>query len=532
MVNVFNHESIIQTPPPLQCKPEMRALRGAPEARSHVSVSQRRHFRRVKTSSAHAEQQQQDTSSEAAIRELRASKASALRETGDEPFKSTFQRSHSLAALHSLFPELPAGEEDPSGTRFSVAGRVLSKRVFGKLAFLALRDASGSIQLFCEKARMDEYSFGCIKSGSIDVGDHLGASGPCKRTDKGELSVAAESVHMLSKSLLPLPDKHHGLADTETRLRQRYVDLIANPQVKDALLARSLVCSTIRRFLEDSRGHIEAETPVLQAEAGGANARPFLTYHDALHRTLRLRIATELHLKRLLVGGFERVFELGRVFRNEGVSPRHNPEFTSLEMYEAYANIHTMMNATEELVTRCAQAVNGTTELPRESYDPGANGDGLSHGTNKGAIDVAAPWRRATMKEIVHEVVGVNVLLYSDENIESVRRAVTDAIGTARMRDRADECSSVGALLAETFEEACEQSLLQPTFVLEHPVETSPLARQCTHDERLAERFELYIAGREIANAFTELTDPLEQRERLEKQAQAQQEWVHQSDMC
>lgn len=469
-----------------------------------------------------------DTSSEDAIRALRVQKAQKLRSDGNEPYKPNFKRSHAIASLHSLHMGLSAGEEDTSGEHVDIAGRILNKRVFGKLAFLTLRDATGSIQLFCEKARMHESEFALIKQGLVDVGDHVGASGPCKRTDKGELSVATVAVHMLSKSLLPLPDKHHGLVDRETRLRERYVDLIANPEVKDSLLARSLVCSTIRRFLEDERGHAEAETPVLQTEAGGADARPFLTYHNTLHQTLRLRIATELHLKRLLVGGFERVFELGRVFRNEGVSPKHNPEFTSLEMYEAYANLEDMMEATETLVSRCADRVRGTTLIPLELNDSNSV-DGSEIDSNSAAahtIDLSPPWRRVSMNHLVSESTGIDLLSYTDDCVGLARDAVADAVNTGKMRERAEACGSIGELLSETFEEAVEKYLQQPTLVLDHPVETSPLARRCSHDPRVTERFELFIAGREIANAFSELTDPMEQRNRLVAQAEAQRAYA------
>ena len=328
-----------------------------------------------------------------------------------------------------------------------------------------------------------------------DTGDILGVKGTLKRTEKGELSIYVSEFAILTKSLLPLPDKWHGLTDTEKRYRQRYVDLIVNPQVRNTFRVRAKITAGIRRYLEQ-RDFLEIETPVLQSEAGGAEARPFITYHNTLEMDLYLRIATELHLKRLIVGGFDKVFELGRIFRNEGVSTRHNPEFTMIEVYQAYADYNDMMALTEDVISRVAQEVLGTTKVSYQGEE----------------IDLTPPWRRVTMEELVKEATGLDFSAFSD--FESAKSAAQKA-GIEVLED----CKTIGKLLNEAFEQKVEQSLIQPTFVIDYPVEISPLAKPHRNKSGLVERFELFIVGRETANSFSELTDPLDQRERLEAQA-------------
>jgi lysyl-tRNA synthetase class 2 len=327
-----------------------------------------------------------------------------------------------------------------------------------------------------------------------DAGDWIGVQGTLKRTDRGELSVKVSDWRMLSKSLQPLPDKWHGLADVEKRYRQRYLDLIVSPHTRETFRRRALLVSTMRRWLDD-RQFLEIETPVLQSEAGGADARPFATHHNALDLPLTLRIATELHLKRLVVGGFERVYELGRIFRNEGISTRHNPEFTSVEIYQAYADYHDMMALTEALIAACCQAVCGGTVIEYQ-------------GTS---IDLTPPWTRATMHELVQRATGLDFNAYTTRSEAAAAMAAVDLV----VPEAAD---SVGRLLVEAFEQRVETCLIQPTFVLDYPVENSPLARTHRSKPGLVERFELFIVGRETANAFSELIDPVDQRRRLEAQ--------------
>ena len=451
------------------------------------------------------------TSSEAEVRALRAAKAEEVRASGGNPYAFSFPRTHTAAALAAEHVDLPAGETaDLSGASVAVAGRVLARRVMGKLAFIRLADASGDVQLYIDRAILDgsagEGAFARVKA-LVDVGDIVGASGGVKRTDKGELSVVAESVSILTKALRPLPDKWHGLADVEKRYRQRYVDMIVTPGVRETLAARATMMRALRSSLDD-RGFIEVETPILEAAAGGADARPFVTYHNALGQPFALRIATELHLKRCVVGGFERVYEIGRIFRNEGVSTRHNPEFTSVELYQAYADVHDMMELTEALIRDAAVAVTGGAQI---SY--------------QGApIDLGAPFARASMAALVAGATGV------DFEGDDLSRAATDAdreaaatalrsAGAARGAISATATAPcVGTLLATLFEELVEPTLMQPTFVLDHPASVSPLAKPHRSVPGAAERFELYIAGRELANAYTEATDPIDQRAKLEAQ--------------
>lgn len=430
------------------------------------------------------------------LRAERLRKVADWQAAGVNPYAYRYDVTQTMAALQADYAALAAGESVALSVR--VAGRIMLRRVFGKLAFFDLRDRSASIQLYLDKATitasMGEAAFDHLKK-LTDAGDWLGAEGTLKRTDKGELSVVVERYELLTKSLLPLPDKWHGLKDVETRYRQRYLDLIVNPEVQQTFRDRALIVRSLRRSLED-QDFIEIETPVLQAGAGGAEARPFVTHHNALDIDLYLRIATELHLKRLIVGGFERVYELGRIFRNEGISTRHNPEFTSVEVYQAYADYHDMMDLTETLIVKAAQAV-----LP--SLEVNYQGE---------TIDLTPPWRRVTMVELVREATGLDFAALEGLAIAKAKLA---ALGLKDL----EAVDSVGLLLVRAFEDLCEESLRQPTFVMDFPVENSPLAKPHRQLAGYVERFELYIVGRETANSFSELTDPLDQRQRLEAQA-------------
>ncbi|MFM7732082.1 MAG: lysine--tRNA ligase, partial [Cyanobium sp.] len=431
------------------------------------------------------------------LRETRLEKARALQAHGQAPYALGFAPSHRTAELQEAHKDLANGAE--RDLTVTVAGRIMTRRVLGKLAFFTLADESGPIQLFIERASLeaahphDPDVFAHL-TGLTDAGDWIGVSGSLRRTDRGELSVKVRDWTMLCKSIQPLPDKWHGLADVEKRYRQRYLDLIVSPHTRETFRRRAVLVSTLRRWL-DERGFLEIETPVLQTEAGGADARPFATHHNALDLPLTLRIATELHLKRLGVGGFERVDELGRIFRNEGVSTRHNPEFTSIEVYQAYADYGDMMDLTEQLIAHVCQQVCGSTRI---SYQ----------GTE---IDLTPPWRRVTMHDLVREATGLDFTAFSS-------RAEAAAAMEAQGLEVPALADSVGRLLVEAFEQRVEADLIQPTFVIDYPVENSPLARAHRSKPGLVERFELFIVGRETANAFSELIDPVDQRQRLEAQ--------------
>ncbi|XP_074304108.1 lysine--tRNA ligase, chloroplastic/mitochondrial-like isoform X1 [Silene latifolia] len=442
------------------------------------------------------------TSDREAVRSIRIEKVEELRSQGIEPYAYKWDRTHTATELQSLYQELLPGHESPEHVSVSVSGRILARRAFGKLAFMTLRDHSGTIQLYFEKDFLQSPSFDLLKS-LVDVGDFLGASGSLKRTDKGELSVRVSSFAILTKSLLPLPDKYHGLTDLDKRYRQRYVDMIANPQVAAVFRNRAKIMSVIRKTVE-SYDFVEVETPVLQGEVGGAEARPFVTYHNSLGRDLYLRIATELHLKRMLVGGFEKVYEIGRIFRNEGISTRHNPEFTTIEMYEAYSDYESMMTMAEEIVTQCALSVQGKLTIDYLGTD----------------ISLQRPWKRETMHNLVKEASGINFSEFGD-NVKAAKEVTLTKLGNIfgdKEISAVSNCSSVGHVLNEVFEIVVEPTLIQPTFVLDYPIEISPLAKPHRSSSGLTERFELFICGRELANAFSELTDPMDQRSRLEEQ--------------
>lgn len=422
----------------------------------------------------------------------RIAKIAELRGAGIEPFRDGFERTDRVEDILTRHADLEAGGETEDVV--TIAGRVIAKRDQGKALFLVIRDGAHEIQVFCRLNVLGEERFALVSD--LDLGDSIGVTGQVLRTRRGELSVSPGDVVLLSKSLRPLPEKYHGLSDTETRYRQRYVDLIANPEVRTVFETRFRVVAAIRRFME-SRGYLEVETPMLQPIPGGATARPFVTHHNALDMDLYLRIAPELYLKRLLVGGFERVYEVNRSFRNEGMSPRHNPEFTMLEAYQAYGTMETMRELTESLITAVAQEVLGTLDLEYQ-------------GT---AVSLRSPWRQATMASLVSEAVGGDVDIHSP------------IVELRRLCDRHEvffETSwGAGKLLTELFEKLVEHTLIQPTFVTHYPAEVSPLARRNDADPEITDRFELMITGREFANAFSELIDPIDQRARFQAQAAA-----------
>lgn len=417
---------------------------------------------------------------------VRRDKLSSLMQAGSNPYQITkFDQTHHAQQIKDTYTD---GEE----MNVSVAGRIMSKRIMGKAGFAHLQDGSGSIQLYVSRDSLGEENYAAFKS--MDIGDIVGVKGYVFTTRTGEISVHAQSVTLLSKSLQVLPEKYHGLKDTDARYRQRYVDLIVNPEVRDVFVKRSRIISEIRRVL-DNRGFLEVETPVLHTIAGGANARPFITHHNTLDIDMYLRIALELHLKRLIVGGFERVYEIGRVFRNEGMDTRHNPEFTLLELYQAYTDFNGMMDLTEELIRTVAKNVLGTAQITYGGV----------------AIDLDKPFERLSMKDAVKKYSGVDFDTLAD--LEAAR-AAAKAHGIAY-----EERHEKGDILNLFFEEYCEEKLIQPTFITGHPVEISPLAKRIPGNEAYTERFELFIVGREHANAFSELNDPIDQRARFEAQA-------------
>ena len=425
--------------------------------------------------------------------EVRKAKRQALIDAGRNPYGHAFAYTHHAADLEPLYAELPDGESTEDTV--AVAGRIMAKRVQGKVSFFTLRDSSGEIQLFCRINVLGEGAY--VEMKDLDVGDWIGVNGTIMRTKRGQLSVAVERFELLSKSLRPLPEKFHGLADKEIRYRQRYVDLIANPEVKDVFAKRSKIVSAIRRYMEDELGYYEVETPFLQSIMGGANAKPFVTHLNALDRDYYLRIATELPLKRLLVGGFERVYELGRIFRNEGMDQTHNPEFTTMEAYCAFSDLEGMMELAEGVIQAAAMAACGTLQVPYQDQ----------------IIDLQGPWPRKTMMELASEGAGEDISF--DRSLEDLR-AIAKRVGV-----EVEEQWGKGKLISEIFEETCEDKLIQPIFVTDHPLEISPLAKKKPDDPNITDRFELYICGHEYANAFNELNDPIDQAERFHAQVAA-----------
>lgn len=430
-------------------------------------------------------------------RRIRTDKVAALRAAGADPYPDRFERSATSAALHERFGALEAGAE--TGVRERVAGRVMLRRNMGKLIFLTVQDAAGTIQLFVSKGDLGDEGFAAV--ADIDLGDWVGAEGEVITTRKGELSVKVASLQLLTKALRPLPDKWRGLSDTDTRYRQRYVDLIVNEEARRTFLVRHQAVRSLRRQLDDE-GFVEVETPVLQIEAGGATARPFVTHHNALDQTMYLRIALELHLKRLVVGGIERVYEIGRVFRNEGISTRHNPEFTMVEVYWALANYDDMISLTERLICRAALDATGGYVVP--------------HPDREGAtIDLTPPWPRGKITELIAQHTGETVSVHDD--VASLR-AVCD-----RLDVHVEPWWGAGKLVYAIFDKKVEESLGhdRPMFAYEYPAEVSPLAKPTPGDPDNTDRFELFIGGKELANGYSELNDPARQRAMFEMEVAA-----------
>lgn len=420
----------------------------------------------------------------------RLEKIEEIKALGIDPYPPRYHRSHTTSEACNILKET----EDSGKTEtdvFTLGGRIMAKRSMGKIAFMDLRDSSGKIQLFISIKEIDEQSLDVFSS--LDIGDIAGVKGKAFRTKTGEATIKVEELTLLSKALQPLPEKWHGLQDVDTRFRQRYLDLISNPDTKRTFLTRSKVINGIRSFLNE-RGFLEAETPMLQPDAGGALARPFITHHNALGKDFFLRIALELHLKRLIVGGFDKVYEIGRVFRNEGISTRHNPEFTMLESYEAYADYKDVMQMLEEMVSSVIKEINGTCKVKLGDTE----------------IDFTAPWPRIDLyQEIIKEC---KIDIHAFPTAESLREEML------RLSMDADASKDRGKLIDDMISTLIEPKLIQPTFLVDYPLDMSPLAKTKKDDERIVERFEAFAGGMEIANAFTELNDPEEQRRRFKAQ--------------
>ena len=421
----------------------------------------------------------------------RREKAQTLADAGVNLFSNSFKHPQQIIDILPRGEALAPESHEDNGGMYRVAGRIMSLRKFGKAAFFHIQDESGRIQIYARKDLLGDDQFALFKKW--DVGDIVGVEGKLFKTKTGELSVEATILQMITKSLRPLPEKFHGLTDVETRYRQRYVDLIVNPEVRDTFRKRMEIIRMIREFLAN-RGFMEVETPMMQPVPGGATAKPFKTHHNALDMDLFLRIAPELYLKRLLVGGFEKVFEINRNFRNEGLSTRHNPEFTMLEFYQAYATYHDLMDLTEELVSWLAAEVSGSMEITYQGTP----------------VNLSPPWRRMTMEESLVEVGGIDAELLKD-----------DAAVMALVKEKGIELqpeAGVGKAKTELFELLVEEKLIDPTFITSYPTEVSPLARRNEEDPSVTDRFELFITGRELANAFSELNDPTDQYDRFARQ--------------
>ena len=433
-----------------------------------------------------AQEQHEQTAEELhELKRIRREKLAELQAAGNDPFQQVrFERDHYTSDIHEHFDEL-------EGKTVRLAGRMMSKRIMGKASFSDMTDRYGRLQLYIKRDNVGEDVYKGYKK--FDIGDIIGIEGEVFRTQKGEISVAVTELTLLSKNLNPLPEKWHGLKDTDMRYRQRYVDLIVNPGVRDTFEKRSAIVREIRNFM-DSRGFMEVETPCLNTIPGGAAARPFITHHNALDIDMYLRIATELHLKRLIVGGLERVYEIGRIFRNEGMDTRHNPEFTTIELYQAYTDYQGMMDITEDMVIHVCEKVLGSTKVMYQGVE----------------IDFSKGWKRMTMAEAVKEYAGIDFMALSpEEALEAVK---------AKGLEIEPGKESWGDLMAQCYDEYVEANLMQPTFITDYPVEISPLAKRKSSDPRLTERFECFIYGRELCNAFSELNDPIDQKGRFERQ--------------
>ena len=423
---------------------------------------------------------------------IRREKLEELQSKGENPFDVTkYERTHNSKQIIDNYDDL-------EGKDVSIAGRIMAKRIMGKASFCHIQDMQGKIQSYVSLNDLGEEKYKEFKT--YDIGDIVGIKGFVFKTRTGEISVHAKEIKLLSKSLRPLPEKFHGLKDMDLRYRQRYTDLIVNPEVKNTFLLRSKIIKKIRNILEE-KGYLEVETPILNTISGGATARPFITHHNTLDINMYLRIALELNLKRLIVGGFDKVFEMGRVFRNEGMDIRHNPEFTMLELYAAYEDYHDMMDLTEEIFSRTANEVLGTTKINYQGQE----------------IDLTPNWKRISMIDSIKEVTGIDFnTINTDE--EAVKLAKERKI---EIPDKTKETR--GDVISLFFDEYVEKTLIQPTFIYDYPVEISPLAKKSSKDNRLTERFEVFIGGREYGNAFSELNDPIDQYERFKKQVEARE---------
>ena len=431
-----------------------------------------------------------DTENLGELLKIRRDKLTALQEAGQDPFQITkFEKKNNTQEIRDNFEAM---EEKP----VQIAGRLMSKRVMGKVTFCDLQDREGRVQLYVRRDEVGEEPYKTFKK--YDIGDIVGVDGVVFRTQRGEISVRAMKVTLLSKSLLPLPEKFHGLTNQELRYRQRYVDLIMNPEVRKTFELRSRFIQYLRRFL-DNRGYIEVETPVLNTISGGASARPFITHHNTLDIDMYLRIATELNLKRLIVGGMEKVYEVGRIFRNEGMDPKHNPEFTTVELYEAYADFNDMMDLFEDLLSGAAEELLGTTEITWMGEQ----------------ISLKKGWPRMTMAEAVKQYVGIDFMAIEGDDEAAVAAAKAHGVEIPEGKEL-----TWGNALYECFDQKVEEKLIQPTFITMHPVDVSPLAKRSPSDPRLTERFELFICHSEMGNAFSELNDPIDQRQRFQKQVE------------
>ncbi|TSB45020.1 lysine--tRNA ligase [Alkalicoccobacillus porphyridii] len=422
---------------------------------------------------------------------VRRDKLKQLEDQGIDAFGQKFERTHSASTMTEQFDEFSKDELADKEAPAVLAGRIMTKRGKGKAGFAHIQDLTGQIQIYVRKDAIGEEQYALFNT--LDIGDIIGVEGTAFKTNVGELSLKVSDLKLLSKSLRPLPDKFHGLKDVEQRYRQRYVDLIVTPEVRDTFIVRSRILQSMRRYL-DNNGYLEVETPMMHSIAGGASAKPFITHHNTLDMTLYMRIAIELHLKRLIVGGLEKVYEIGRVFRNEGVSTRHNPEFTMIELYEAYADYKDIMALTEGLIAHIAKEVLGTTVVQYGEYE----------------VDLTPEWKRVHMVDAIKEQTGVDFWQQmSDEEARALAKEHNVPI---------KETMSYGHVVNEFFEHFVEETLIQPTFIYGHPLAISPLAKKNPEDGRFTDRFELFIVGREHANAFTELNDPIDQKQRFEQQ--------------
>ena len=438
---------------------------------------------------------------------IRRQKLADLQQAGKDPFHITkWPQADFAAEVKESFQDLPEDAAPEDHRQVCMAGRMMSKRVMGKASFADLRDTTGDIQMYVKRDDVGADVYQEFKK--FDIGDIVGVRGYVFRTKMGEISVHVTEVVLLSKSLLPLPEKFHGLKDQETRYRQRYVDLIVNPEVRRAFEVRSRFIRYMRRYL-DERDYMEVETPVLNTIAGGAAARPFITHHNTLDIDMYMRIATELPLKRLIVGGMDRVYEIGRIFRNEGMDPKHNPEFTTVELYQAYADFHTMMDIAEGILSGAAKEILGTYQVEWQGEQ----------------VDLTPGWRRLTMVDAVREYAGVDFAAITDD-AEAV--AAAKAIGV-ELADAAEK--TWGNALYACFDQKVEEKLVQPTFITMYPVEVSPLTKRSPEDPRLTERFELFICRSELANAYSELNDPIDQRQRFEKQVEQRERGDEETEM-